>query len=979
MSQLEQLKHPEMADEPSAADSITAVLPGLEHDLVAHVRSTIERARRLLPVHDCACHGWGKLPKISRLWTWLDLNHRHADYRTAWARIEEDCPPLTESCLKAKQNLFNVLRLMGARGTEWCPGTLNSFLLNFFDLSLVGACVAWWKWHFASVAAAILQEPPIPVPALLDRYLPGSRAGYFLSGGAHVFIRQKMIRRRRSDVWIGQSLQSIKGVFPAPDRFMRIEACEKTLKDLSTPPIDTWEEYPSNEPVNDPRTLPCCVLGSKRSWAEMSELGEQIDAEYLASPIDRRPPCDHCLCKQGDYHLMTRIMFNIRRVARAFAKAACDSVMMDEPSQSAHFNSSIVKGGGMGAFSRWMRPGTWVDREGNVCNHTEEHTDSKALDPCNCQLGIGDKESEHICPYGDGPSEWLYSIFPEKENVAQLIGLPEPGKTRVISKGMPKRQYLLRTLQKMLFGAMRKFPVFRLTNEPVNAEIVSDQLGPPLAGERLDSGDYDGATNNLKGMCSEGFAREFCREVSALHPSPLRDHPDFVDDYESVETLFVESLTQHELVYNWLEQLPTLPTESVVDGLVGDALSARQAKGQLMGSIVSFPVLCAVNFAIWLTGQEFGRSRVGLVRQSVDFHLQRGRVLINGDDILFPSDEHTHDIFWRCATLAGLSKSVGKSFWNSDWCVVNSEFFDVDRRGALVTELHGSQDVAFRTTFYTPSRFVPLGTLFSVSSRGIGTGHTTVLNGGDDHLWSVADGFNYVLKKSPSHLREDLMTLFLSIHHDLLATCPNGVSYYLPVYLGGLGINYPGSVSETQLKSAVLRIWNRAPAVVSQVSTKLTEPLSVKPFWLDRSLESREWYEPSPETTYTPGLTHLQNHFEFERPASEWFKSLSKPQQIYVRKSLPKSMSWTEGLLRAFMAVQRSDKLRIYKEDHAWWMGWAHRSSFKHKWDWTRVWGRIWAVESAGCGSLPAPVVSVHKALRARCPERDSAISTSLD
>jgi hypothetical protein len=90
-----------------------------------------------------------------------------------------------------------------------------------------------------------------------------------------------------------------------------------------------------------------------------------------------------------------------------------------------------------------------------------------------------------------------------------------------------------------------------------------------------------------------------------------------------------------------------------------------QTNGQLMGSVLSFPVLCAINVAAyWLALEEhLGRA----------VELKDLPVLVNGDDICFKADDEFYPIWKRWTALAGFTLSPGKNYISQSFVTINSE------------------------------------------------------------------------------------------------------------------------------------------------------------------------------------------------------------------------------------------------------------------------------------------------------------------
>jgi len=158
-------------------------------------------------------------------------------------------------------------------------------------------------------------------------------------------------------------------------------------------------------------------------------------------------------------------------------------------------------------------------------------------------------------------------------------------------------------------------------------------------GEVWVSGDYTGATDNLKSEVSEIIVSEICR-VAQLSDSTSR--------------LFKVALTGHGL------ELPN-----------GDVIA--QTNGQLMGSPVSFPVLCIANLALTVVA-------LRRVEGQTSRPIGHSGIAINGDDIGFGAGPDGIASWKEVTTEGGLSQSVGKNFESSDFIQLNSQMFRIESR-----------------------------------------------------------------------------------------------------------------------------------------------------------------------------------------------------------------------------------------------------------------------------------------------------------
>jgi len=148
-------------------------------------------------------------------------------------------------------------------------------------------------------------------------------------------------------------------------------------------------------------------------------------------------------------------------------------------------------------------------------------------------------------------------------------------------------------------------------------------------------------------------------------------------DFESATDLFCPSWSKRivERVCNRLCLSP-LYTRAMVN-LVGevdlfnglDPLSRTQV-GQMMGNPLSFPLLCVINAAIYLTSIQISS------REMIGLSLLDLPVLINGDDIVFSIPEASWVLDWiNVVGKLGLKVSTSKTGVSREWFSLNSRVF----------------------------------------------------------------------------------------------------------------------------------------------------------------------------------------------------------------------------------------------------------------------------------------------------------------
>jgi hypothetical protein len=213
----------------------------------------------------------------------------------------------------------------------------------------------------------------------------------------------------------------------------------------------------------------------------------------------------------------------------------------------------------------------------------------------------------------------------------------DPLKIRIITKN--ERQFgLLKGLQRAMWKHLQNFPSFIFTGTPAAGEYLKyffSTLDLKSSRNLFISGDYASATDN------------FVPEISELILETVLRNSNLGSKMQQIA---LDSITRHIIEYTY------------VDPVV-------QNNGQMMGSLLSFPVLCIYNYALWhISMEKYLRTKL-----SVNWGLKR--VLINGDDILFVANKTSYKIWWDTVSKYGLEPSPGKNFSNSRYFTINSMLF----------------------------------------------------------------------------------------------------------------------------------------------------------------------------------------------------------------------------------------------------------------------------------------------------------------
>lgn len=222
---------------------------------------------------------------------------------------------------------------------------------------------------------------------------------------------------------------------------------------------------------------------------------------------------------------------------------------------------------------------------------------------------------------------------------ARISEVLEPCKVRWISIGQADQYYRAKAWNRLIYTQMPKHPTFELATRPLSVEDVNN-----MRGKFLLSGDYKGATDTLDPYWSQ-----------------------FV--FEQITRLVYKHATAENSVGDWVTRTiglaPMLTRHAMVRKQMGKPdIEFNQQTGQLMGSYLSFPILCVLNAAV---------NRLYL-DPSLETPLSELPLLVNGDDVMMSSDDDFSD--WAAhISLVGLKPSLGKNYVHQYVCCMNSEFY----------------------------------------------------------------------------------------------------------------------------------------------------------------------------------------------------------------------------------------------------------------------------------------------------------------
>jgi hypothetical protein len=334
-----------------------------------------------------------------------------------------------------------------------------------------------------------------------------------------------------------------------------------------------------------------------------------------------------------------------------------------------------------------------------------------------------------------------------------------------------------------LWSILQLADCFELTGRPLDDSDIEGMLEWAKRQRiymDIVSGDYKAATDNLHPyLCARTLARICYRwripyEEALNMMSCLANH--VIDDRQANS-------------YKMNKLTGRLDDNGGAEYLLTNAGDFHlQVWGQLMGSPVSFPILCIINAAITRDSMEKALDR--------KISLQEKAFKVNGDDVVFPLPPREYQRWVSAVTSAGLKPSIGKNYISHRYAVINSQLYDCGNRWDWMEEDR------------VRVQKVPLVKMNLVYCQQ----HSTTERRKDEmlvigenirHGKTLEGRMNELVNGFDGDLREELLSRAYYYARPVLDLLPP-VSWVLPKCLGGLGLPARKGhvVSELHLKIA---------------------------------------------------------------------------------------------------------------------------------------------------------------------------------
>jgi hypothetical protein len=209
--------------------------------------------------------------------------------------------------------------------------------------------------------------------------------------------------------------------------------------------------------------------------------------------------------------------------------------------------------------------------------------------------------------------------------------IAEPLKVRIVTRSSWILQ-LLKPIQLAWHSTMRQDSVYELIGgKSVEDALVALKLEK---GQKFVSGDYESATDRIHLHYTKYTAQKM---------------------FERTRFTFPEGMVFQDMdIEGWLNRMVIHSFDSIFIGESSNVV----LRGQMMGHILSFPLLCIINKAA----------------SSLTLPPDRW-MRINGDDVLFPASKREYKEWELHTKHVGLKKSIGKNYYSRDLAMINSEVY----------------------------------------------------------------------------------------------------------------------------------------------------------------------------------------------------------------------------------------------------------------------------------------------------------------
>jgi hypothetical protein len=648
--------------------------------------------------------------------------------------------------------LCDVSRIYGFKGKWDIEPTLDHWLLMVEQVG--GDWVKVAKYKLAAFFAYHTDQPLPPSPCPVVKDSPGQLAGGRL--GRFLQLQMSTLKGLERLSLLASLKQAKKGMPRVTKRTLKQE--EEKFRVVMTTPSEPPQKPKSTVEVTTPK-------GVRWSEVEDEKTPESLSQTEIEIELDRTVD-----------ELFKGVSFTTDERLRAVF-----------PSTSANYIRTRSRGGAVGAILEHPTLLSGLRVAGGYGTVEEQPGERKRVEEEEEHISNSEwirKPGESTPAYRDAHQTFwlrLLKLASREDPIVEPVALAEPLKVRIITKGPPFTQTLLEALRRKMHDTLRDHPAFKLIGEMVTEKYLLDRLGRELGSDQeFLSGDYRAATDNLFSWVSNRIANRIADRLKL---------------YEVERRKFQEALTGHLI--------------EVTDPVTGETELKRQQRGQLMGSNVSFPVLCIAVATVARCACEYSEKR--------KLTLKQAPIMINGDDNATKCRPEGLKYWRTMGRCMGLEESVGKSYFSRRFVEINSTIFHYDRKSTrgFLEPIQPDGRRPFRQQPFEQVRYVNMGLLTGQKRSGGAVSLRDKRNPGDD----LGARYRKLLELAPPTVTEKLHRAFI-FHHSELLTAVHPIPWNLPTWIGGLGMLgvIPYSDKDLRIARMILLNWkHKRPADLGTV------------------------------------------------------------------------------------------------------------------------------------------------------------------
>jgi hypothetical protein len=704
--------------------------------------------------------------------------------------------------------IVQVYRLYGFKSQDY---QIGKTVKHWEELSKELGPGGWMKVAKYKLAAFFSYHLGLTLP--VKPFSAKDNAGILLGGKAYRWCRNLLdnISDERKQSFLMTIKQSKKGM-PRPDAKLLAIAQRKTEETLTQPQRDyhqeEWSALVRNH--ND-------YMARFKSWADVTDDDETKEEQEKRKEEEEGEnlygkPNPKILWENSAANCIYQIQRTTRevfseertRVKKENLFTYSDRIVNFFPSTSANYNRSRRNAGAVGEILcnqsimvDLRKPGGYLKVKSDL-EKVQRDLDKEEQGKPGEYLFIEPIKQENELHYELACKTLWFRLKDEAKKETfetEAVALSEALKVRVITKMAPLTQTLMKPVWKRIHTALRHHKTFRLVGTPQNEREVLDCLGAQLKEDEIFlSGDYEAATDNMTSWATKAAWQVICDELKL----------------DEIEALQGENLLIHNIIQG-----------------------KTQTQGQLMGSILSFPLLCIINAAMTRWALERSMNKIILLRDSP--------IGVNGDDVMargrktkfLQRDFYTQ---WQSVTkIVGLKESIGKTYVSKDFVDINSTTYtytplqphDIKYQ----QERKGEIKEVTRKCPFNEVRYVNLGLMKGYKRSTAG--------GGGEQLDSsdIGTKCRTLIERCPPELQEEVMSEFIQCNKKQLTRY--ALPWYIPEWLGGLGLPTGtwGQPSDLDMRVAtrILMNWKKERPVPSNTTATT---------WKSRELALRRLPEP---------------------------------------------------------------------------------------------------------------------------------------